>query len=76
MHPLAGDFSSLKDSEIEEKITDLTKKYFMTYNTDIKTQIGMLLESYKSELSNRRKIALEKLMKTSEKSLDKLVKVN
>jgi len=76
MHPLAGNFAELKDNEIEAKVADLTNKYFMTYNTDVKTQIGMLLESYREELSNRRKLALEKLMKSSEKNLDKLIKVN
>jgi formate dehydrogenase maturation protein FdhE len=76
MHPLSGNFSELKDSEIEDKVADLTKKYFMTSNTDIKTQITMLLESYKEELSNRRRASLEKLMKSSEKNLDKLIKVN
>jgi len=76
MHPLAGSFAELKDSEIEAKVADLTNKYFMTYNTDVKTQIGMLLESYKEELSTRRRLALEKLMKSSEKNIDKLIKVN
>jgi len=35
-----------------------------------------LLESYKEELSTRRRLALEKLMKSSEKNIDKLIKVN
>lgn len=76
MHPLAGDFAGIKDSELESKIGDLTRKYFMTHNTDVKTQIGMLLETYKMELGSRRQAALEQLAKNSEKSLDNLIKVN
>ena len=30
MHPLAGDLSQIKDAELELKIGDLSKKYFMT----------------------------------------------
>jgi hypothetical protein len=76
MHPLAGSFDTLKDSELESKISDLTKKYFMTYNTNIKSQIAMLLDSYKEEMSKRRSIALEKLMNSRDKNLDKLINIS
>jgi formate dehydrogenase maturation protein FdhE len=76
MHPFAGDLAQFKDSELEEKITSLTNKYFMTYNVDVRHQMSMLLETYKSELSKRRAEALEKLMQKSEKNLDKLIKVS
>ena len=76
MHPLAGDLATLKDSEIESKIQDLTRKYFMTYNFEVQQQISMILNDYNQELSNRRQAALEKIMKTADKSIDNLVKVN
>jgi hypothetical protein len=76
MHPLAGSFENLKDSEIEEKITDLTKKYFMTSNIEVQMQISSLLENYKEEIGKRRQLQLQRLMQKSEKSLDSLVKVN
>ena len=76
MHPLTGDFSSFKDSELETKISDLTKKYFMTPNSDIKYQISLLLDDYKAEMSRRRDEQLKKLMDQRDKSLDKLIKVN
>jgi hypothetical protein len=76
MHPLAGSFDNLKDSELESKIGELTKKYFMTYNTDIKSQIAMLLDSYKEEMHKRRRIALEKLMDSRDKNLDKLINIS
>jgi len=76
MHPLAGDMSQFKDNELEEKINSLTRKYFMTYNMEVRQQMSMLLETYKTELSKRRQLALDKLMQKSEKNLDKLVKVN
>lgn len=76
MHPLSGDLASLKDSEVESKIFDLTKKYFMTHNTEIREQISMLLDTYNQELSTRRANALKKLMDNRDKSLDKLINVS
>jgi hypothetical protein len=76
MHPLAGDFSGMKDSELESKITDLTNKYFMTANTGVKSQISALLDTYKEELSKRQKAAWDKMMANRDKSLDKLVKIS
>jgi hypothetical protein len=76
MNPLAGDLRELKDNEIESKISDLTKKYFMTNNSMLKNQIAGLLEDYKQEISKRRNAQLEKLMANRDKRLDNLIKVN
>ena len=44
MHPLAEDFSKLKDAEIETKIQTLSQRYFMSANnTAVQQQIIMLL---------------------------------
>jgi hypothetical protein len=76
MHPLAGDMSTLKDGELESKISDLTKKYFMTNNTGIKAQIATLLENYRNELSTRRSAEWKKMVENRDKGLDKLINVS
>ena len=76
MHPLSGDLSGLKDNEIESKIQDLTRKYFMTHNFELQQQISNVLNDYKEEMTKRRQNALSKLMKSADKSIDNLVKVN
>jgi hypothetical protein len=76
MHPLIGDLSSLKDSELEAKVNELTRKYFSTYNTDIREQIVMALDTYKEELGNRRQREYEKMMQSRNKDLDKLINVD
>lgn len=76
MHPLAGDLSDLKDSELESKISELTGKYFQTHNTALKAQVASLLEDYNSELNKRRSEQLKKMMDSRDKSLDKLIKVS
>ena len=75
MHPLVTDLSSMKDPELESKINDLTRKYFMTYNPGIQAQIVAVLDSYKEELDKRRRADYEKMMNTRDKSLDKLINI-
>lgn len=76
MHPLVGDLSALKDAELENKINELSKKYFSTSNVDIRQQIVMVLDTYKSELGNRRQREYEKMMQSRDKNLDKLINVD
>ena len=76
MHPLVGDLSNLKTSEIENKINDLTKKYFLAHHYDLQHQITLVLDVYKEELSIRRQQDLEKLMESRNKDLDNLINVD
>ena len=76
MHPLVNDLSSLKDGEIEAKIQELTKKYFMSHNYELQHQVGMVLETYKEELAKRQQAIYEKMMNSRNKDLDKLINVS
>lgn len=74
-HPLAEDYSQLKDAEIESRIQDLSRKYFMSNNPAIKHQISIFIDLYKDELSIRRAKQLEKVYQKRDKDLDKLINV-
>lgn len=74
-NPLAEDCRLLKDAEIEAKIQDLGRKYFMTQNSAVKQQISVLLNFYRNELSERRQKQLEQVYQKRDKNLDKLVNV-
>jgi len=76
MHPLIGDLSSLKDLEVENKINELSRKYFMTPNPMLREQIVLTLNDYKEELAKRRSKELDKMMANQGKDIDKLIKVN
>lgn len=76
MHPLVGDLSVIKDVELENKINELTRKYFSTNNFNVQQQIAMVLDTYKSELGDRRRREYEKMMQTRDKGLDKLINVS
>ena len=76
MHPLAEDFSQLKDAEIESKILDLSKKYWSTRNPAVQNQISMLLEMYNAEMGIRRAKVWQQQYQNRDKGLDKLINVN
>jgi hypothetical protein len=76
MHPLVHDLSKLKDSEIESKILDLSKKYWQSPNPSVRDQISMLLDSYNEELRTRRSKLWQQQQENHDKGLDKLINVN
>lgn len=60
-HPFEGDLSQLKDSEVEEKLFELNKKYFAAYrlgNPDLLTQVATFVNIYKDELNRRNQLKL------------------
>ena len=76
MHPLVEKLSHLKDGEVDQKINELTRKYFTAVNPDVRQQIVMILETYKEEQSRRQRAAYEKMMQSRDKGLDKLININ
>jgi len=76
MHPLADNISALKDNELENKIQELTRKYFMTSNYEVQHQITMLLDLYKQELAQRQAKMWQNQFEKRNKDLDKLINVN
>jgi hypothetical protein len=75
-HPFQEDFSELKDIEIEQKIQDISKKYWIAYKTgnkDLLTQLDTFLIIYKQELSKR---YLERSKDQFNGDLDQLINVD
>jgi hypothetical protein len=77
MFPYDDDLSGLKDSEIEETIQELTRKYFTAQRLgkpELLTQIANFITIYKSEMSMR----YQQKMKASnlDGDLDQLINVD
>ena len=53
LHPLEDDLSIYNNQQLEQKIGDLTKKYFRQRNPQVKQQMQQLLDMYKMELRER-----------------------
>lgn len=76
IHPLAEDFGQLKDPEIENRLQDLSKKYWMTNNPQVRQQMSILIGLYREELSFRRQKVLSQQYQNRDKGLDKLINVS
>jgi hypothetical protein len=75
-NPLVDNFSELTDTQLELKISDLQKKYFLTHNNDLRQQIVNILNMYKSERISRLAKSREKDLSRGNPDLDELIKVN
>ena len=79
MHPLFENTQSLSDTDIENKIMLLNKRYFQTQNPQVQNQISVLLDDYKLELESRRakqKLEAQKQQENGNSGLDNLIKVS
>jgi hypothetical protein len=77
MHPLQVDLSKLSDSDVEEKIRELTKKYttVLQVSPSASTQLLMLLEDYKTEQQSREQRKNEAMNRELGKDLDDLINI-
>jgi hypothetical protein len=76
IHPLAEDFSQLKDTEIENKIQELGRKYFQCSNPAVQHQITLFLDMYKTELAARRARMWQEQYQKRDTDLDSLINVS
>ena len=76
INPFVDNLNDLKDTEIENKIQDLSKKYWMVANPNVKMKIANLLEIYKQEITVRRAQAWDQQNQKRNKDLDNLIQIN
>ena len=78
-NPLLPDLSTLKDDEVDNKITELMQKYFTASRFGqggVMQQISVILEAYKSEQMTRQQNASKKLMQNRNQDLDSFINVD
>lgn len=79
-HPFESDLSQLKDSELEDKILELNKKYYQAYRLgkpELLTQISKFVTIYKEEMSRRYRQKLQTSQgKADNDDLDQLINVD
>jgi hypothetical protein len=77
-NPLLQDLSTLKNEDLDNKITELMQKYFIAARSGmggVCNQIGVLLEAYKDEQRRRHAQATQKL-NSQNKNLDDYINVD
>lgn len=75
-NPLVNSFGELTDTQLESKISDLQRKYFMTHNNDLRQQIASILDMYKSEHMSRMAKVRDRDISRGNSDLDGLINVN
>lgn len=75
MNPFVDGVSDLSEAQLTDKIEDLSRKYFMTANPQVREQMASILDMYKLELEER-KVRAQQSQDTSNKDLDNLINVN
>ena len=75
LHPFSEDTSKLSINQLYEKINDLTKKYFQSNNTEVKTQIQTFIDYYKQEIKVKEAAERKKAEENGEIDLDKLINI-
>jgi ribosomal protein L29 len=75
-NPLVDDMSELTDNQVEEKVNDLSKKYFQTRNMQVRDQIASVYEMYKLEAQSRRAKAYQRQADNNDNDLDNLININ
>jgi hypothetical protein len=76
LHPFTEDLSALKENELEEKVQELTRKYYQASRLgkpELLTQIATFVTIYKDELSKRYR---ERTQAELDGDLDQLINVN
>ena len=72
LHPFAHNLTELSDKDLDDKLSELTKKYFQTRNPEAKSQLQLMINSYKLEMNER----LIKSRQNDNKGLDKLIDIS
>lgn len=76
-HPLIDNLESLSNTQVEEKLFDLQKKYFSTSNPNLQMQLSMIIDMYREEIKARRATEMQKLNnRAGENGLDNLINVS
>jgi len=74
-NPLVDDMKKLSDQQVEEKVSELGKKYWQTRNLQLRDQIASIYEMYRLEAQARRAKAYQS-QSNDDNDLDSLININ
>jgi hypothetical protein len=75
-NPLVDDLSQLSDDEVQQKVTDLTRKYWQSKNPNVQSQIVSMLEIFKQEQQTRQAKKYQDSQNSNDPDLDNLININ
>lgn len=78
-HPLLPNLTELKVNELENKVVELTRKYWIAArsgNGALCEQLLVAIEAYKTELQNKNLAANKIASRNGDQDLDDLIKIS
>jgi hypothetical protein len=74
MHPLIDDLNNFTDTQLQEKVVTLQKRYFTTMNVEVQSQISLLIDTFQMEIETRNRN--KKRDQSPDNDLDNLINVS
>ncbi len=74
MHPLIDDLNNFTDTQLQEKVVTLQKRYFTTMNVEVQSQISLLIDTFQMEIETRNRN--KKKDQSPDNDLDNLINVS
>ena len=75
-NPLLDNLASLTEAELEARLSDLSRKYFMSSNPSVQEQLQTVIEQFKQELYVRQEQNRLKEQNNDENDLDNLINIS
>ena len=76
LHPFSEDTTNLTVSQLQEKISGLTKKYFQATNPQVREQISAFIEYYKQEARIKEEKNRLETQENGDLDLDNLINIS
>ena len=76
MHPMVGNLKEFTDTQLEERVAQLNRVYFIATNEDVRRQIILLLDDIKLELESRYTAQKIKMQQDDDNDLDGLINIS
>jgi hypothetical protein len=79
LHPYVDNLDKLSINELEDKVIELQRKYFLTNNPSVQSQISVIIDIYREQIQTRHRIDAQRQrdnQQDGDNSLDNLIKVS
>lgn len=75
-NPLLDNLADMSESDLEARLSDLSRKYFMSSNPNVQQQLQIAIEQFKQELYVRQEQNRLKEQNNDENDLDNLINIS
>ncbi len=79
LHPYVNNLDNLSINELEDKVIELQRKYFLTNNPSVQSQISVIIDIYREQIQTRHRVDAQRQkdnQQDGDNSLDNLIKVS